>query len=305
VLPVYNEADSLIELHARLDRVLLPWGERATIIFVDDGSADGSFDIITCLAGRDHRVCGAQLRRHYGKAAALAVGFERAQSDVVVMLDADLQDEPAEIPRLLEALDAGYDLVCGWRRKRADPWHRRAASWLFNRAAALLTGLPLHDINGGLKACRREVLNEIQLYGELHRLIPVLAARQGFRVGEVVVEHHPRRHGHTKFGLGRGLAGLFDLLTVTFLTHYTARPLHLFGLPGLLCSLAGGGLCAWLAWGRLFNRQYLSERPLLFLGILLIVVGGQFLSLGLLGEMIVATHVDRLRYSIRAEVGRR
>lgn len=305
VLPVYDEAASLPELHAALAAVLAQLAGDAEIIYVDDGSSDGSFAVIAGLAERDPRVRSVQLRRHYGKSAALAVGFERARGDVVVMLDADLQDDPAEIPRLLERLDAGYDLVCGWRRARADSWAKRAASWLFNRATALLTGLPLHDFNSGLKAFRREVVEEVALYGELHRFLPVLAARQGFRVGEVAVVHHARRYGRSKYGLGRILAGAFDLLTITFLSRYTARPLHLFGIPGLLCFLVGAGVGAWLTWGRLFRRQYLSDRPLLFLGILLVIVGIQFFSLGLLGEVLVTMHADRLRYSIRTELGRR
>jgi glycosyltransferase involved in cell wall biosynthesis len=303
ILPVRDEASSLRELHANLIAVLQQLPGEAEIIYVDDGSGDGSFDIIAGLAERDHCVRGVQLRQHYGKSAALAAGFERARGDVVVTLDADLQDDPREIPRLLETLDGGYDLVCGWRQERADPWHKRAASWLFNRITTMLVNLPLHDLNGGLKVFRREVAKEIRLYGELHRFFPVLAARQGFRVGEAAVVHHPRKYGHSKYGLGRGWAGAVDLLAVTFLTRYNTRPLQFFGVPGLLCFLVGIGVSAWLAWGWLFLDMNLSNRPLLFLGILLIIVGIQFLSLGLLGEMITAAHADRLHYSVRQEIG--
>ena len=304
VLPLRDEAESLRELHAQLDAALSQGAGAAEIIYVDDGSHDGSLDVIAGLAERDPRVRGVRLRRHCGKSVALAAGFERARGAVVVTLDADLQDDPAEIPRLVAMLDAGYDLVCGWRRQRADPWHKRAASWLFNRATAALTGLPLHDFNTGLKACRREVVQEVQLYGDPHRFLPVLAARQGFRVGETPVVHHPRRHGRTKYGMGRALIGLLDLVSVLVLTHYAARPLHLFGIPGLVCFLIGSGISAWLAWGRIFEQQYLSNRPLLFLGILLIVVGVQFFSLGLLGEMIVAMRAHQSHYSVRAEIGK-
>jgi glycosyltransferase involved in cell wall biosynthesis len=255
------------------------------------------------LAEGDPSVRVVQLRRRYGKSAALAVGFERARGDIVVTLDADLQDEPAEIPRLLAALDGGYDLVCGWRQKRSDPWRKRVASWLFNTSTAALTGIRLHDFNTGLKACRREVIEEVHLYGELHRFLPVLAARQGFRVGEVAVTHHERPYGRSRYGLGRGFDGAFDLLTVLFLTRYIARPLRLFGVPGLVSFLIGAAICAGLAWGWMMDRFNLSDRPLLFLGILLIIVGVQFFSLGLLGEMVVASHVDQLRYSIRREIG--
>lgn len=275
----------------------------AEIIYVDDASRDGSFDVIARFAERDPRVRGVQLRRHYGKSAALAVGFARARGHVVVTLDADLQDEPGEIPRLLAAVEAGDDLVCGWRRPRADAWDKRAASWLFNRATAALTGLPLHDFNTGLKAFRRQVAEEVQLHGDLHRFLPVLAARQGFRVGEISVTHHLRRYGRTKYGPSRALVGMFDLLRVLVLTQYAARPLHLFGIPGLICFLIGGGICAWLAWGRIFDQQYLSDRPLLFLGIVLVIVGVQFFSLGLLGEMLVTAPTDQRHYSIRAEIG--
>ncbi len=303
VLPVHNEVESLPELHAGLNAALLQCPGAAEIIYVDDASTDGSFDAIAGLAQSDARVRGVQLRRRYGKSAALAVGFARAQGQIVVTLDADLQDDPAEIPRLIAALAAGDDLVCGWRKPRADPWRKRAASWLFNRATAALTGLPLHDFNSGLKACRGEVARQVQLYGDLHRFLPVLAARQGFRVSEIPVAHRPRKYGRTKYGWGRALVGLFDLLSVLVLTQYAARPLHLFGIPGLLCCLLGGGISASLAWERLFEGQYLSNRPLLILGVLLIVVGVQFFSLGLLGEMLVTAHADQLRYSIRAEVG--
>lgn len=304
VVPAYNEADSLRELHGRLDAALTGVALPAEIIFVDDGSTDGSFAVIGELAGRDGRVRGVRLRRNYGKSAALAVGFERAAGDVIVTLDADLQDDPTEIPRLLARLDEGYDLVCGWRRRRADPWTKRAASRIFNVVTRALSGLQLHDFNSGLRACRRAVVEDVRLYGDLHRYLPVLAARQGFRVTELPVAHHPRRYGRSKYGLGR-IFGAFDLLTVLFLNRYIGRPMHLFGVPGLLCFLAGAAISAWLAWGRLFERQYLSNRPLLFLGILLLVIGAQFVSLGLLGEMIAAGHSDRLRYSVAEEVGRR
>jgi len=289
IIPLFDEAESLPELHARLSKVLETIQQPAEMIFVDDGSSDGSFDTVMHLRQRDPRVRAIQFRRNYGKSAALAAGFARASGKRLITLDADLQDDPAEIPRLLAKLDEGYDLVSGWKRRRFDPFTKRLASKIFNRVTSALTGVRIHDINCGLKAYRREVTDTIRVYGQLHRFLPVLAYKEGFRLGEIEVKHHPRKYGRTKFGVSRFTSGFFDLMTVLFLTRYTRRPLHLFGVAGLIAFFIGSAITAYLAYDRIFFNAYLTNRPLLFLGILLVIVGVQFISIGLIGEMIAAT----------------
>lgn len=296
VIPVYDEAESLPLLYEELRETLgaLPWP--AEIIFVDDGSRDGSITILRQLFERDRRVQVIELRRNFGKAAALQAGFAAARGERIVTLDADLQDVPAEIPRLLDALEH-VDLVSGWKRPRRDPLSKRLPSLWFNLVVRLLTGVPLHDFNSGLKAYRAEVLRELPLYGELHRYIPVLAYARGFRVAELPVEHRPRRFGRSKFGAGRFASGFFDLLTVLFLTQYTRRPLHLFGWFGLLSLGLGTLINAYLSalW---FLGQPIGHRPLLTLGVLLMIIGAQFFLTGLLAELI--THAaPRQDYSVR------
>lgn len=302
VVPLYNEEESLVELYSQLSRVLCQVEKPVEIIFVDDGSTDRSFEILSKFHDKDPQVRVFQFRRNYGKSAALALGFNKARGKIIVTLDADLQDDPKEIPNLLKKLDEGYDLVSGWKKKRQDPFVKKVSSKLFNRITCLLTGLKIHDINCGLKAYRREVTDTIKVYGQLHRFLPVLAHWERFKVGEVVVEHHPRKYGKTKFGLSRYTAGLFDLITVLFLTRYTRRPLHLFGLAGLFSFLAGLIISLYLTIERLFYQKYLTNRPLLFLGILLIIVGVQFVSIGLLGEMITEGRKERIEYSIKKEL---
>jgi glycosyltransferase involved in cell wall biosynthesis len=306
VVPLYNEAPGLEELHARLGVALETLSVTAEMLFVDDGSTDDSFERLLDLARRDPRVRALQLRRNYGKSPALAAGFARARGRLIVTLDADLQDDPAEIPRLLSKLDEGYDLVSGWKRERRDPVTRRLASRLFNGVTAALTGVRLHDINCGLKAYRREVTDSISLYGQLHRFLPVLAAREGFRLAEIEVQHAPRRHGRSKFGSSRLLAGALDLLTVLFLTRFVLRPLHLFGGAGVAIGAVGAAITGWLGARRILYHEYLSSRPLLLAGVLLTIVGAQLVSIGLIGEMITAgaasgkrTHV----YGVRREAG--
>lgn len=303
VIPLFNEVESLTELHGKLSQVINRMRVRAEIIFVDDGSVDDSFARLRQLQQRDHRVRVIQFRRNYGKAAALAAGFARARGQQIVTLDADLQDDPEEIPRLLEQLNKGYDLVSGWKKRRQDGLIKRLTSKIFNAVTNLMTGVRLHDINCGLKAYRREVTDHIRVYGQLHRYLPVLAFKEGFRIGEVEVRHHPRKYGRSKFGPSRYTSGFFDLLTVLFLTRYTRRPLHLFGLAGLTSFLLGFALSAYLTYERLFGNRYLTNRPLLFLGILLIIIGVQMVSFGLLGEMITATHNQSPNYGIKAELG--
>jgi glycosyltransferase involved in cell wall biosynthesis len=302
VVPLYNEEESILELHSQLSEALCRVEKPVEILFVDDGSTDRSFEILAQIHEKDPNVRVLQFRRNYGKSAALAMGFNQARGEIIVTLDADLQDDPKEIPNLLKKLDEGYDLVSGWKKKRRDPFVKRVSSKFFNRVTCLLTGLKVHDINCGLKAYRREVTDTIKVYGQLHRFLPVLAHWERFKVGEVVVEHHPRKYGKTKFGVSRYTAGLFDLITVLFLTRYTKRPLHLFGLAGLLSFLAGLIISVYLTIERLFYQKYLTNRPLLFLGILLIIVGVQFVSIGLLGEMISEGRKDRIEYSIKTEL---
>lgn len=306
VIPLYNEAESLAELYARLHAILENLQQSAEVIFVDDGSTDGSFDRVLELHQHDARVRIIQFRRNYGKSAALAAGFARARGRRLITLDADLQDDPAEIPRLLAKLDEGYDLVSGWKRRRFDSLFKRLTSKIFNRVTSAFTGVHLHDINCGLKAYRREVTDTIQVYGQLHRFLPVLAFKEGYRLSEIEVQHHPRQYGRSKFGASRFTSGFFDLMTVLFLTRYTRRPLHLFGIAGLIAFLIGSAISIYLAYERIFFKAYLSNRPLLFLGILLVIVGVQFISIGLIGEMIAATAAasnPAQTYGIKAEVG--
>lgn len=306
VVPLLDEAESLRELHAELGSALATIPGEAEIIFVDDGSADRSFETIRALARIDSRVRGVQFRRNYGKSAALAAGFARARGARVVMIDADLQDDPAQIPRLLARLDEGFDLVSGWKQDRQDGWLKLAASRLFNATTGLLTGVRMHDINCGLKAFSREVAHSIRIYGELHRFMAVLAHEEGFRLSEVEVPHRPRKHGRSKFGARRIGAGFYDLLTVLFLGRYGRKPLHFFGRAGVAVALLGAGITGWLTYERVVHRVYLTNRPLLIAGVFMVIVGLQLVSVGLLGEMITAhSEANRMSpsYGVRGEVG--
>ncbi len=300
LVPVLDEAGSVEELAHRVAEVVTALAISFEIVFVDDGSRDGTADRVRAARDRDPRVKLVRLRRNFGKAAALTAGFDRSLGRLVVTIDGDLQDEPEEIPRLLEALESGpFDLVSGWKRNRRDPLTKTLPSRLFNWTTRRLARVDLHDFNCGFKAYRREVLEEVPIYGELHRYIPVLASRRGFRVGEVPVRHHPRQSGVSKYGWDRLYKGLLDLLTVLFITKYTRRPLHLFGLIGMFAFGAGFAINAWLAflW---FRGESLSNRPLLIFGVLLMVVGLQVLTTGLLAEM--TTHKTFRRtdsYSVR------
>jgi glycosyltransferase involved in cell wall biosynthesis len=296
VIPVYDEAESLPELYRALCETLATLPLRAELVFVDDGSSDGSTRLLYELFLSDPRVQVIEFRRNFGKSAALAAGFRAARGRIIVTLDADLQDDPREIPRLLDALERA-DLVTGWKAPRRDPWTKRLPSWVFNALVRVLTGIRLHDVNCGLKAYRAEVVREIPLYGELHRFIPVLAHARGFRVVELPVTHHPRRYGRSKFGPARFFRGLFDLLTVLFLTQYSPRPLHLFGWFGLAALGVGTIINGYLAlqW---FLGHPIGHRPLLTLGVLLMTLGAQFFLTGLLAELI-AHSAPRQDYSIR------
>jgi glycosyltransferase involved in cell wall biosynthesis len=298
VIPAYNEAENVPRLLADLAPVARNLGAR--VIFVDDGSTDGSYRALRQLHAAHENVRVVRLRRNFGKAAALSAGFDHSQGRIIITMDGDLQDDPEEIPRFLAKLeDEDLDLVSGWKRRRQDPASKRLPSRLFNWVTRRLAQVDLHDFNCGFKAYRREVLGEIALYGELHRYIPVLASRRGFAVGEIQVNHHPRRHGASKYGWDRFYKGLLDLITVLFITRYTRRPLHLFGGAGLSFLMTGLGINLYLAiiW---FSGDNLSNRPLLLLGVLLMLLGIQVLTTGLLGEMITLKNFQRRdSYSIK------
>lgn len=304
VIPLFNEAASLLELHEKISAAVQESRMHAEIIFIDDGSTDRSFEILRELHQRDRRVRVVRFRRNFGKSAALAAGFERANGQFIVTMDADLQDDPTEIKHLVDELKRGdYDLISGWKKHRYDPFIKRVSSKVFNRVTSFMTGLRLHDVNCGLKAYRREVTNTIPVYGELHRFLPVLAFKEGFRVGEVVVKHHPRKHGKSKFGPSRFTKGFFDLITVLFLSRYTKRPLHLFGVAGTLAFVAGLGIAGYLSYERLVLKAYLTNRPVLFLALLLMIIGVQAVSIGLLGEMITAANTQAPSYFVKEELG--
>ena len=301
VVPLFNEERSLETLYHELTSTLDEHGEPWEVVFVDDGSTDASLATLTQLHSEHSNVVVVHLRRNFGKAAALQAGFLEAHGDIVVTIDADLQDDPAEIPQLLAKLDEGFDLVSGWKSRRNDPWSRRFLSRVFNRAVALVSGVRLHDVNCGLKAYRAEVLKGMRIYGELHRFIPILASYRGFRVAEISVNHRARRHGRSRYGLERYVRGFFDLLSVTFMGRYRHRPLHLFGGLGLLLGLAGFACLAYLTIIKIGGAA-IGERPLLTLGVLLIVVGIQLVSLGLLSELITSQHEERMDVRERADM---
>jgi glycosyltransferase involved in cell wall biosynthesis len=294
VVPVRDEERTIDPLHDELAAALAGRGEPWEVVFVDDGSRDGTHAALVRLHDEADNVKVVRLRRNAGKAAALDAGFREAEGDVVVTIDGDLQDDPAEIPRLLAKLDEGFDLVTGWKAKRSDPVTRRVLSRIFNTVTGWVSGVRLHDMNCGLKAFRAEVARELDLYGELHRFIPVLAHELGFRVTELAVNHRPREHGRSRYGMERYVRGFLDLLTVSFMARYRHRPLHLFGGLGLLLSGVGAAILVYLSVVKL-SGEAIGHRPLLLLGVLLVVVGIQFLSLGLLSELVTSQHRERMR----------
>ncbi len=304
VIPAYNEAESLPVLMVQIQDVLRKHNYTAEIIFVNDGSTDGTDEVLEQLASEQSsdniQVHVIHFRRNQGKAAGLMVGFAEARGEFVITMDADLQDDPQEIPKLLDALETeNADLISGWKYPRKDPLEKRAFSFVFNRVTALFTGVKLHDMNCGFKAYRAEVVKELHLYGDLHRYIPILCAQAGYRVGEVKVKHHPRRFGVSKYGLKRIPKGFFDLLTVLFLTRYLKRPLHVFGMIGSLVAFIGVIIGCYLAvlW---FTKGGIGFRPLLILSVLMVILGAQFFSIGLLGELVIGL-MSRLERSIQEE----
>lgn len=299
VVPLLNEEESIPELYDRIQEVMRGLGKSFEVIFVDDGSTDRSFDVLSRLHAQHREIKVFQFRRNYGKSAALAVGFREARGEFVITMDADLQDDPAEIPALIEALGTSYDLISGWKQKRHDPISKTIPSRFFNFVTAKMTGIPLHDFNCGLKAYRQEVVKSVQVHGELHRYIPALAHWAGYRVGEKAVQHHARKYGRTKFGLSRFFRGFLDLLTVLFTTRYIRRPLHLFGVWGTFALLIGAAIDLYLSIEWLRGSTSLSNRPLFLVGFLFIITGIQFISIGLLGEMITRQEPDDQIYSIR------
>jgi glycosyltransferase involved in cell wall biosynthesis len=291
VIPLHNEERSVALLYEELQAALDPLERDWEAVFVDDGSVDGSFAALTRLHQGNENVRVVRLRRNFGKAAALATGFAQARGDTVVTIDADLQDDPSEIPKLLVKLDEGFDLVSGWKTRRRDPLRRRVLSRIFNWVTGRVSGLRLHDMNCGLKAYRAEVVKGLPLYGELHRFIPVLAHYRGFRVAELPVNHRPREHGRSRYGVERYVRGFLDLLTVSFIGRYRHRPLHLFGGLGLVLGFLGTAILVYLTVVKALGHS-IGERPLLTLGVLLVVVGLQFFSLGLISEMLTSQHEE-------------
>jgi glycosyltransferase involved in cell wall biosynthesis len=298
VIPVYNEEESLSELHGKLETVMEPLGEDYEFVFVDDGSVDGSIGVLRELHSRSSRVSVISFRRNYGKSAALSAGFNAVKGDIVITMDADLQDDPGEIPRLLEAIHSGYDLVSGWKQKRRDPWTKTMPSKLFNYVTSKFSGIRLHDFNCGLKAYRSDVVKTISIYGELHRFIPVIAGWEGFHVGELPVRHFERKHGKSKYGSRRFLNGFFDLITVMFITRRSLSPLHFFGRIAVVLFALG------IIPQLYFLVQYLGGtglrvRPIMLLGFVFIIVALQIASIGLLAELISSKSAKEATYTLK------
>ena len=306
VIPVFNEADSLAALHREICGVAAAEGYDLDVVFVDDGSNDGSWEVIRQLADVDPRVTGLRFRRNFGKAAALSAGFAQARGELVMTLDADLQDDPREIPRFLAEMEKQLDVVSGWKQERRDPWDKVMPSRAFNWMVGFLTGVKLHDHNCGMKCYRREVFDEVRLYGELHRFVPVLAHARGFRVGEIPIHHRPRRFGHSKYGWSRFIKGFLDLLTVKFLTGFGQRPQHMLGTIGLASFGLGAVWLVYLAAWWILSRTMpgcsplvLHEKPGMIYSLGLLLLGGQLMSMGFLAELFIAYHApDRRAYSI-------
>jgi len=301
VVPAFNEAESIGELIDRIARALAPLGRSYEVLVVDDGSSDGTFERVAAVAASRPEVRGISFSRNYGKSAALSAGFTAATGEIIITMDADLQDDPDEIPRLIAKLEEGFDLVSGWKQDRQDSFIKNQTSKIFNAATSLMSGLRLHDFNCGLKAYRAEVTRAVRVYGEMHRYIPALAHQEGFRVTELPVRHHARRFGITKYGAARFLNGFLDLLTVFFLHARSQSPLHFFGRIGLL-SLVGGLVINGYFLAEWILGKGLHIRPLMVIGFVLLVMAIQFISLGLLADLVVAGRKPEAEYRVRRRV---
>ena len=310
VIPVYNEEDSLEQLHKEIAEVVQANGYDAEIIFIDDGSKDQSWNVVSRLAEQDERISAIRFRRNFGKAAALNAGFKVASGNIVVTMDADLQDDPQEIPGFLEMMESNLDVISGWKKVRHDPWHKTFPSKFFNAMVSWVSGTKLNDHNCGMKCYRREIFDEVTLYGELHRFVPVLAAARGYRVGEKVIKHRARQHGVSKYGFERFIKGFLDILTVKFVTGYGQRPQHLLGSLGLTSLTVGILSLLYLAlrWGLyhvcgLGPEYNLGNRPAVLYGVALMLLGAQLLSTGIIAELFIAYH-NRIAsdYSIKDQI---
>lgn len=314
VLPVYNEHESLTTLHRRITEVMRDRPERFEMVFVDDGSTDASIKVLTGLHREDPNVRVVQLRRNFGKSAAYSAGFERARGEIIVTLDTDLQDDPAEIPAFLDKIDQGFDVVTGWKYEGKGPLEKSLPSRFFNGVVRWATGIPLHDFNCPFKAYRRDVLREIRIYGELHRFIPVLAHSRGFTIAEIKIKNLPRQYGQSKYGLKRYLRGMLDLMTVLFITRFANRPMHLLGLAGVVTSAVGSAVLMFFVGAHILHRVgvlpgaewNIHDRPALSLSILLMLIGVQFLTIGLLGELMERKNSSGIAeepYSVKRVLG--
>lgn len=306
VIPLLNEEESLEELAAWIDRVVRAHGLSCELVFVDDGSTDKSWQIIETLTQRYPQVKAIKFRRNYGKSAALNEGFSVVSGDVVITMDADLQDSPEEIPELVRLIrEEGYDLISGWKKVRHDPLSKTIPSRLYNATVRWVSGIPLHDFNCGLKAYRREVVKAIEVYGEMHRYLPLMAKWAGFtKIGEKVVQHHPRKYGVSKFGLERFVNGFLDLMSITFVGKFGKRPMHFFGTLGILSFLMGFLVLLFLSFQKFYSATYgIAERPLFFLGILTVIIGVQLFVTGFLAELVVRNGADRNHYLVDKRIG--
>lgn len=302
VIPAYNEEESIAELLEEVNSTLIPLNKPFEVIVIDDGSTDRTLEVLKAQKNRFDWLRIVSFRKNYGKSAALSWAFKEANGKFVITMDADLQDDPKEIPNLIEKLNnENFDLISGWKKRRKDPFSKTIPSRFFNIITSRITGIRIHDFNCGLKAYRGEVVKNLTVYGELHRFLPVLAHWNGFRVAELVVHHRPRKFGKTKFGISRFFNGFFDLITVLFITRYQTTPLHIFGMLGTLTVLLGLSIELYLTilW---FIGEGIRNRPLFFLGILCIIVGIQFIVFGLLGEMISAKFAEQVHYSIKEKI---
>ena len=306
VVPLYNEDESLPELCAWISRVMIENGYSWEVILVDDGSNDNSWEVIRSLQTSDSHIRGIRFRRNYGKSGALNVGFEACNGNVVITMDADLQDSPDEIPQLYRMItEEGFDLVSGWKQKRFDPITKTLPTKLFNWAARKMSGIYLHDFNCGLKAYKNDVVKSIEVYGEMHRYIPVLAKWAGFKkIGEKVVQHRARKYGVTKFGWERFVNGFLDLLSITFVSRFGKRPMHLFGLIGTLSFMIGFVIAAYLTFAKFAYQAYkMTDRPIFYFGLFFMVVGTQMFLAGFIGELISRNGHDRNNYQVRERLG--